>query len=450
MSIDLNIEKVLENWSPANAIREFLSNAIDEHILQNIKENPSIKLENDVISITDKGRGIINDNFVFTQNTEKVNSENTIGQFGYGLKDAIAFLEDNGYRVTITTKQYIYNFNLKNKTSTDIKAYHAFFNQSNIDMIGTKITIDNCTEKIFNEVKSVFIHYNGIEPLYETKKGNIYRTLEKPSKIYVRGLQVATNDKYKYTYNITTKNKQIKCSMNRERKELNVSCYYSSIISIITSVKSPFIEKLVEIYTSGDKIPDDLNYALVKAFISKHIPNKVSLSHEEVLENPSMVDELRSKGNYIMIDHKDDIKEATIESLKIGAVYNTMREHIDLPTVVEPLIKYENLDDFEKCNYKKTVDFIKSSKSIPYKGEEILIVNACIICRGEKALGLFFQENIYISRHILKNEEQLLGTLIHEIIHSSSGEDDVTRGFESALTDVIGKLSHELMYKNDT
>lgn len=39
--------------------------------------------------------------------------------------------------------------------------------------------------------------------------------------------------------------------------------------------------------------------------------------------------------------------------------------------------------------------------------------------------------------------ESLAGTLLHERAHASSGRPDVDRGFESALTDYIGRLASE-------
>ena len=32
-AFDLNVEKVLEHWSPAHALREVIANALDEHAL---------------------------------------------------------------------------------------------------------------------------------------------------------------------------------------------------------------------------------------------------------------------------------------------------------------------------------------------------------------------------------------------------------------------------------
>ena len=47
---------------------------------------------------------------------------------------------------------------------------------------------------------------------------------------------------------------------------------------------------------------------------------------------------------------------------------------------------------------------------------------------------------IIIKRGQLKNLQSFAGTLIHECMHAKSGEDDVSRGFERTLTDIIGVI----------
>ena len=54
---------------------------------------------------------------------------------------------------------------------------------------------------------------------------------------------------------------------------------------------------------------------------------------------------------------------------------------------------------------------------------------------------------IIIKRGQLKNLQSFSGTLIHECMHAKSGEDDVSRGFERALTDIIGVIVAKQFYK---
>ncbi len=51
------------------------------------------------------------------------------------------------------------------------------------------------------------------------------------------------------------------------------------------------------------------------------------------------------------------------------------------------------------------------------------------------------KQRIIIKRSGPRSLEAFAGTLLHEITHARSGCEDVTRQFEAALTDALGKTS---------
>ena len=53
--------------------------------------------------------------------------------------------------------------------------------------------------------------------------------------------------------------------------------------------------------------------------------------------------------------------------------------------------------------------------------------------------------SIVLSRKTLKTVADYSGTLIHELIHAKTGQEDVTRAFESSLTSIIGKLCGHIL-----
>jgi hypothetical protein len=62
---------------------------------------------------------------------------------------------------------------------------------------------------------------------------------------------------------------------------------------------------------------------------------------------------------------------------------------------------------------------------------------------GRECQGLWEPEKkrIIIKRSELASIKSFAGTFLHEITHATSGCPDVSREFESALTEVIGQLS---------
>ena len=99
---DLNIEKVLENWTVAHAIREIIANALDEQILS---ESQDIKIYKDgdgIWHIRDYGRGIQYHHLTQNENEEKQQNLHLIGKFGVGLKDALATFNRHKIYVSIS------------------------------------------------------------------------------------------------------------------------------------------------------------------------------------------------------------------------------------------------------------------------------------------------------------------------------------------------------------
>lgn len=88
---DLNIERVLEHWAVAHAVREVIANALDEQALTGTREPEITKDSQGAWHIRDFGRGIRYEHLTQKENKEKLGSSDAvIGKFGVGLKDALA------------------------------------------------------------------------------------------------------------------------------------------------------------------------------------------------------------------------------------------------------------------------------------------------------------------------------------------------------------------------
>ena len=101
---DLNVEEVLDDWEVHHAIREIIANAIDE---QTLTETPDIKISGSGgrFEIRDYGRGLRYAHLTQNEDAEKLaRSDNVIGKFGVGLKDALATLNRHRIGVSIMSR----------------------------------------------------------------------------------------------------------------------------------------------------------------------------------------------------------------------------------------------------------------------------------------------------------------------------------------------------------
>ena len=80
---DLNVERRLENWTIAHAIRELIANALDEAALTGTPEPEISKDADGRWHIHDVGRGLRYEHLTQNENHEKLASpEKVVGKFG--------------------------------------------------------------------------------------------------------------------------------------------------------------------------------------------------------------------------------------------------------------------------------------------------------------------------------------------------------------------------------
>jgi hypothetical protein len=189
---DLNIEQVLENWSKADALREIISNALDEQILSSTKPIRIFK-DNNVWHIRDFGRGIQYVHFTQNENKEKLQASNLIGKFGVGLKDALAVLYRHHCSVTINSKYNMITTKMAQKSGFDIQTLHAEFKDStDNEMVGTDFAICGISDADMEEAKQRFLIFTKLTLLEITKYGEVYAcegNNQIPS-IYINGVKV--------------------------------------------------------------------------------------------------------------------------------------------------------------------------------------------------------------------------------------------------------------------
>jgi hypothetical protein len=141
---DLNIERILESWDNAHAVRELISNALDEQVLTGTSEIIIRKDKAGTWTIRDSGRGLRYEHFTQNENPEKLkNIGRVIGKFGVGLKDALATLERNGVGVEIESAHGVITLTQTGKHGFgDVITLHAALSPPrDLKFVGTAIRL---------------------------------------------------------------------------------------------------------------------------------------------------------------------------------------------------------------------------------------------------------------------------------------------------------------------
>jgi hypothetical protein len=459
---DLNIEKILENWEVYHAIREIIANALDEQILMDTQDIQIIKKNNEW-HIIDFGRGINYHHLTQNENEEKLNNDKLIGRFGVGLKDALATLYRHKIGIIIISKYGIITLMEASKTGfDDIITLHAKIEDSpNKNMIGTDFALIGCEDIDIEIAKSLFLTFTNSRVLEKTNYGQVISKEGDASYIYINGVKVSEENNFLFSYNITSLTKQIKKALNRERTNVGRTAYSERIKSILLACKEEcvicnLVDDLQQ-YNTGLR-HDELSWNDVAMYASRKIgdfkKNVVFVTSDTAISTPSVIDDMKMKGfepivvPETLVNKLDDYNQGTEENsapiLTTNKFISDMAEKKKYTFVEET-----KLSPLERDVYSKMDVILKLIGGKPNNVKQIKVSET--IYESEifaETVGLWDSSEgiVIIKRCQLKSLQSFAGTLIHECIHAKSGEDDVNRGFERALTDIIGVIVAKQFY----
>ena len=453
---DLNIERVLENWTVAHAIRELIANALDEAALTETREPEIAKDDEGAWHVRDFGRGVRYDHLTQNENSEKLaNPDKVVGKFGGGLKDALATFDRHGVDVRIrsrfgditTAKQHKHGFD-------DITTLHAVIEEpSDPDLIGTDVELDGVKDEDVDAAKGLFRYYAGDELLETTEYGVVLRRQKRAARIYVNGLRVAEEPNYLFSYDITSPTKALRAALNRERSNVGRTAYTDRVKAIVLAatseaVASALAEDLSKFETGRWHDEVQLVDVGVHACQVLNATGKVIfMTPQELNSAREFVDRARDDGYRVVVVPQNirrklsgavDITGAPIVDLeRYKAQWNESFQF----TFVEP----KELRDDEQAIFAMTEAILGLRGGRPSNVHDILISETMRIGASgyAEAAGVWEpkEHRIVVKREQLSALGTYAGTLLHEVAHAESGTPDVSSGFEDALTAEAGSVA---------
>jgi len=417
-----------KNWKVTDAIRELIQNALDTKTEVTIDRYDSTRF-----TIADQGRGIDLSDFLVGRSS-KSDDPNVIGQFGEGLSVGTLVLARNGRKITIRSKDKIYEitFSFDQEWNTQLLT----IDMEQTDLIkGTLVTIEASISEI-EAAKSLFLKYDHHELICRNTNYEILRNSDSTiedgcGKVYVNGLCV-TSLRSLFSYNILgASGKKL---VNRDRNAINYICVKEAIAEVLSKTEHPFvintllatgstyrkntkqlIEHEVTIYATDcdpwmEAVKELFGEKVCKSYDSRSDQNAKDLGYT-VLDLPYGISRLLDIENSMDVACVDRelIDMDDLEPDQIVRVKKAWR-------MADKVIKIANLDPIEDIKFYDDDD---GTQGIVHDG--IIALN---------------QRHLYDALHILA------GTIIHEVVHLTSGNSDNTRAFENDLTNVISEFVH--------
>ena len=460
-AFDLNIEKVLEHWPVAYAVREIIANALDEATITQTAEPTVEKIGSNRWLVTDFGRGIRYQHLTQNENIEKARHTSVIGQFGMGLKDALAVFDRHGIDVQILSPFGDISTALRAKEGfPDVTTLHAIVDaSSNPNRIGTSVILTGVKDVDVSNARTYFLRYSGELVLEETEFGQVlaHPGTGKPANIYVKGLRVATEENFLFSYNITSLKKPLRQALNRERSNVGRGAYSDRIQSILMKCTSGEVarslaDNLGE-YRSG-RVCDELRWNDVTVHACRVLATHekvVFVTAGELADGGAQIEYAKDDG-YQLVMVSDDVARKLSGELNLNGepliTFNGYRDAWN-DSFSFQFVDPAQLVDKESRVWNMTDEVVRlSGVDLALHGVKDILISETMRLgsHGDAVAGVFESGNhrIVIRRDQLANPVSFCGTLVHELVHAATRTDDLTLEFEQALTQRLGLLAFQL------
>lgn len=453
---DLNTGDILEQWEPRHAVRELIANALDE---QAISETADIEIEQvskDSWCIRDFGRGIAYDHLRQDESAEKrKHAAKVIGKFGFGLKDALATLNRRKIGVEIRSRHGLITLASRAKHGFgDVASLHAVIAPPlDARFVGTEVLLSGIATSEVEAAKQFFLRFSADTVLEETPLGQI---LEKPPKgkarVYMKGLLIAEEENFLFSYNVTSLTKQMADALNRERTNVGRSAYSARVRDMLLKARSEAVANALaremDRWQTGGSC-DELKWDAVGRHAIKILSaqgNVMLVASSASRVHLSSLEDAESDG-YRIVTVPDTYLYGASEELDLnGNPMHTVERYMEhrSATFQFAFVPYEKLRAGERAVFDQRQAIAALIGGLPQcvKGIEVTETMRPDYLHSDHTQGLWdpVLGKIIIHRNELKSLPQFAGTLLHEIVHARTGHDDVSRAFEDALTDCLGMI----------
>ena len=453
-AFDLNIEKVLEHWTIPFAIRELIANALDEQALTGTPDPAIFKDSGGCWHVTDTGRGVRYEHLTQNENAEKRRHPQVIGQFGMGLKDALAVFDRRGVGIGIRSAHADITTGRRPKEGfPDVVTLHALVSPpSDPSKVGTDIVLTGVRDEDVETAKGSFLRYSGERLLESTEYGDVLarESHRRPARVYVKGLFVAEEPNFLFSYNITKLSAPLRRALNRERSNVGRSAYSDRVKAILTActsteVADPLAEGL-NAYTTG-RLYDELAWRDV----ALHACRVLQTNEKVVFVTPWQMAAATAQMQYAQDDGYRIVVVPEDIARSLGGLTDLNGR---------PLRDLDGYRDEWNASFSFTfVDpdaMTAAERAIFACTQEISTLVGADLARrriavmisetmrlndtGDPVLGIWegAERRIVIRRDQLATITHYAGTLLHEIGHMTTGTIDGTLAFETELSRLLG------------
>lgn len=452
---DLNVEKILDHWGLPEAVREVIANALDEQALSKTAE-PEIVKRRDGWHVIDFGRGLRYQHLTQNENPEKQRKADVVvGKFGVGLKDALATFFRRGIDVAIKSPYGDMTLRRAAKSNfADVKTLHAAITKpSEPRRKGTDFLLKGLSDADMAAARDYFLRFAGDEHLERTELGGILRRpADEPARIYVKGVRVATEENFLFSYDIISTTAQLQRALNRERTNVGRSAYQDRVKAILLKATSTAVvdepAKDLQSIQKGTN-HDEINWIEVQEQAVRILAARgktIFLTSQQLLYMGATVQEARHDGYKLVF-----IPEKTLPRLS-GLRDINGNPILDLAGFVKTwnasfvydFIDPAKLKRAERNSWSILPELMRLAGDHAKRVGEVRISNTMRLDEGAyETEGVWDSPNIVVKRSVLDSPRHFARVVLHEIAHASSNANHGSIPFMAAIDDLAALAAVE-------
>ena len=450
-AFDLNVEKILEHWTPAHALREVIANALDEHAIVGAAEAPVIERAGDgAWHVRDRGRGLRYQHLTQNESEEKKDHPGVVGQFGVGLKDALATFFRNCIDVSIRSPYGEIRLDVRHKHGfADVETLHAIVGEPDPAQVGTDVRLHGISDDDVETAKRFFLRFDPtVEVVASTTYGDVLRRSDAaPSAVYVRGVRVAEDDGLLFSYDITRLDAKLRKALNRERSNVGRTAYTDRVKAILLALDDQAtltrLAQDMEGFAKGET-HDEVKWTDVAERVVVRLaeldPSTVFVTAAERWSRPELIRRAQDEGRKVFVV-PDALaarlaREGNETVMTLGRFVRDWNERVVIEPIDEALLSPEERAVLDLAPRVLAV--------VGRKGDDVPVVVSETLHLTpdgrETADGLWepAQGRIVVNRRTLRSRHHFVATLLHELAHEMTAATDLTAAFEEGLTELLG------------
>lgn len=417
MRIATNIsEQMVPDWTVSQAIAEFLQNALDT---RNAGASMTITRDGSMLAIADSGPGLKRCDLALGVSRK---DENAGGQFGLGMKEAWLVLVRAGRAVRVVTRGMSITPSLAD-VGLDVSCLVLDLDETD-DYDGTRVAIE-CTPEEQAEAQAHFVEWQPVNWV-DQKHG-----LSLPGgSVYVNGVLCGALEDAIFSYHLTGEAAQ-KLN-NSDRHAVDAIAAGNLIARIMPDINQQSAEMLLPRLASDRACWEQsiwVNWLEAEpwtAAIHTVWGNQVVMT-----DSTANVDQMRYMGY-------TPVQPCSRWRRPLAALCTPLNE------VMAALAKQARVDadltHREREVLRAALDRL-ARRGVEIDPAAVHVARSLVMDGGRACEGLRVGQEIWLAASVLRTARTAIPVLVHEYAHLSSGADDCSAEFETALLDIGMKLA---------